>query len=147
MEDGNLSEDELSGMHEIYGYEDQKSYFRAVQTQINRINELNKKYNFSELSSYEKRTVIFKTFKEINLFQIEKTSSDENLMDNSCESIRRNCIASVAAESAIMHFGCAALDLTIIAGIACHSAAIAYQYSAGNNCNLEAEKCNKLTEV
>lgn len=58
-----------------------------------------------------------------------------------CESIRRNCIGSVAAQSAIMHLGCVALDLTFFGGIICHGAAFAYQYFEGNICNANARTC------
>ncbi|HNU13958.1 MAG TPA: hypothetical protein PKI55_05815 [Chitinophagaceae bacterium] len=65
------------------------------------------------------------------------------LADDPCETQRRNCIASVSAEAAVMHMGCAALDLSIIGGIICHGAAFAYQWTAGNNCNINAQLCRE----
>jgi hypothetical protein len=60
-----------------------------------------------------------------------------------CETERINCIASVSAEAAIMHLNCTVLDLSIFGGIVCHGAAIVYQITAGNNCNLAAKRCRQ----
>ena len=60
-----------------------------------------------------------------------------------CETERRNCIISVGAQAAGMHLACSIADLTIFAGIVCHAAAFVYQVTAGNNCNIAAERCRR----
>jgi hypothetical protein len=60
-----------------------------------------------------------------------------------CETDRRNCIISVGAQAAGMHLACSIADLTIIAGIVCHAAAFVYQVTAGNNCNIAADRCRR----
>lgn len=70
---------------------------------------------------------------------LEELSGNGNL----CEKQRINCIAAVAAEALVMHVGCAAVDITVLAGIVCHAAAFTYQYTAGKNCNIAYEQCMK----
>jgi hypothetical protein len=67
-----------------------------------------------------------------------------NKVNDPCETERINCILAVGAEAALMHLGCAGLDLTFIGGIICHGAAFLYQRSAGRNCNIAAAKCKGL---
>ncbi|GAB2834063.1 hypothetical protein GCM10027043_40220 [Ferruginibacter profundus] len=61
---------------------------------------------------------------------------------NECEARRLRCIASVSAQSILMHAGCATADLTIILGIICHSAALVYQAAESGRCNDAAQDCS-----
>ena len=63
-----------------------------------------------------------------------------------CEEARVDCILSVGAQSALMHIGCATVDLTIIGGIICHGAAFTYQWREGRICNRNARKCREEIE-
>ncbi len=152
IKDGKISNEEGDIIHSIYGYTS-KEEFRSSYTQISSIlKQLWNKYDFNAYSNEEKKFAVLGTFEQIGhekLFhttdQISiKTSSTENIqnyMEDDCEKIRVNCILSVAAEATVMHLGCGALDLTFFLGIACHGAAIVYQKTAGDNCNLEARRC------
>lgn len=60
-----------------------------------------------------------------------------------CETERVNCIISVGSQAALMHVGCAGLDLTIIGGIICHGAAFTYQWAEGRRCNSAARRCRE----
>lgn len=101
---------------------------------------MKKRYNFESVPDEKLKTEILKTFEKLDMYQ----SGQPYVMAlSNCESIRRNCIAKVAAEATGIHIGCTVLDISVFAGVACHAAAIIYQWTAGNNCNLEAENCSK----
>ena len=53
----------------------------------------------------------------------------------------RNNIASIEGSTLLGHIGCSTLDLTIVIGIACHSAISVIQAAAMDNANIELEEC------
>lgn len=142
LKDGKLSEYERETMHIVFGYNDKKLFWNDRARQNDRLISLTRKYNLLNATDSQKRFAIGKTFSKLKLFSETSLPNQALRMEDPCETIRRNCIGSVAAEAAVMHIGCAALDISVIGGIICHGAAFAYQYTAGNNCNLQAEKCN-----
>lgn len=153
MLDGKISKTEDETIHSVYGYKNKEEFRSAVKNLSNIKSYLLNKYNFQLYSKSDKKEAILKTLVQINEFKPLQLTNQVSLkaysseisskfIADDCEKIRRNCILSVAAEATIMHLGCAALDVTILLGIACHSAATLYQYTAGENCNLEAKKCN-----
>lgn len=143
LEDGKLSEKEKETIHSVFGYNDKTLYWKERELQNKRLDYLAKRYNISKASDSQKRIEVEKAFTLLRLFKMPNLPNVAMKVEDPCESIRLNCIAAVAAEAAVMHLGCAALDLSVIAGIICHGAALAYQYSAGNKCNLEAQKCKE----
>ncbi len=80
------------------------------------------------------------TFDEI-IFDDGVIFEDGNESGMSCRAAYQNCIASAASQATVMHLGCAALDLGVISGIACHGAAIVYQISEGNECKGSYDRC------
>ena len=78
-------------------------------------------------------------------FKKSKNQLLVNYEPDDCNRERGNCIGSVAAQAAAAHLACAAADLTIIAGIICHGAAIIYQITAGDNCNIAYRRCKGIT--
>jgi hypothetical protein len=142
LKDGELSDYEKETIHGFFGYNDKKLFWSDQTRRHDRLVSLTKKYNLSNATNRQKELAIEKTFIKLGLFsEISLTNRALRAVDP-CETIRRNCIGSVAAQAAVMHIGCAALDISVIGGIICHAAAFTYQYTAGNNCNAEAEKCN-----
>ena len=144
LEDNEISKNEERNIHTIFGYTDQNQYFDDLTKQKKRILQLDNRYNLKSRTNSVIMVEVEKAFLELDHFQL--TQPSYAALQN-CESIRRNCIASVAAEATVMHVGCGLLDLTVLAGIACHGAAIVYQWSAGNNCNLEADHCNEAQRI
>lgn len=152
MTDGKISKAEADLLPSLYGYYNREEFLAAFIHLSNIKSYLLNKYDFKASSYDDKKEAILKTFEQINELKSFQTTYQAPLKASSnsvvstfivddCEKIRRNCILSVAAEATIMHIGCAALDVTILLGIACHSAATLYQYTAGENCNLEASRC------
>lgn len=142
LKDGKISNEEANLMYKIYGY-DNNEEFRFAYIQLSNImKQLWKKYDFNAYTNEEKKASVLKTFEVIshkNRFNSKQITL--NSMYDDCEKIRVNCILSVAAEATIMHLGCGAMDVAFIIGITCHGVTILYQKTAGDNCNLAANKC------
>lgn len=118
-----------------------ENYYKLLNS---RVKYLNAKYAFNSRSKQEQSAIVTQ---EIYLqLGIQQTvvNPSLNLTDvENCERQRRICLGSVSAQTILMHFGCAGLDLTIIAGIVCHSAATLYQYTEGLKCNDAYNQCIK----
>ncbi|MES1215394.1 MAG: hypothetical protein ABUT20_07755 [Bacteroidota bacterium] len=142
LRDDKLTENELVIVYQSLGFNSKEELINLVKLQNQRKALLNNKYGLSEISIDLKLSVTEKALEKMKYFN-KQENVGTNLRADICETIRKSCITSVAAESAVMHLGCAALDLSVIAGIICHAAAITYQYSAGNNCNSQAELCKR----
>ena len=63
-----------------------------------------------------------------------------SLVEN-CVDQKNDCILSTTAKAVTMHLACAALDITIVAGIVCHSAAAIYQLAESNKCEDKYRAC------
>jgi hypothetical protein len=142
IKDGKISNEEANLMYKVYGYNNNEE-FRFAYIQLAKImRQLWKKYDFNAYTNEEKKAAVLKTFEQIsNKNKFHSKPVILNFIFDDCEKIRVNCILSVAAEATIMHLGCAALDVTFIFGILCHGTSILYQKTAGDNCNLAANKC------
>jgi hypothetical protein len=141
ISDNRLTDDEQINIHKLFGYSDYKVYWEERVAQNERVKYLFKKYDIKNANKDMLRNEITKAQALTNIWE----SSYYNVMSKTdlCEKIRINCLASVAAEATIMHLGCATLDITVVAGIICHSAATIYQITASNNCNLQAQQCRQ----
>ena len=142
LKDGKISNEEATLMCKVYGYNNNEEFRFAYIQLSNIMRQLWKKYDFNAYTNEEKKAAVLKTFEQINnKNQFHSKPVTLNFMFDDCEKIRVNCILSVAAEATIMHLGCSALDLTFIFGILCHGTSTMYQKTAGDNCNLAANKC------
>lgn len=50
-------------------------------------------------------------------------------------------VATIGATAVLGHIGCATFDLTVFAGIACHSAVLVIQAAAMDDANIALEEC------
>lgn len=142
LKDGKITNEEANLMYQVYGYNNNEEFRFAYIQLSNIMRQLWKKYDFNAYTNEEKKAAVLKTFEQIsNKNQFHSKPVTLNFMFDDCEKIRVNCILSVAAEATIMHLGCSALDVTFIFGILCHGTSILYQKTAGDNCNLAANKC------
>ncbi len=152
ISDNVIDDKERIAIHSIFGYADSKDYWKERSNQQERVKYLLKTYNLKNVSKESLRYEVMEAIKSSKGFPFTKShniansngntiNDDEFLIGGDCEAIRRNCIASVAAEATIMHIGCAVADISVIGGVICHGAAITYQVTAGNNCNRTARNC------
>ncbi len=147
IEDGMLSNFEQKNIHKLFGYDNSTTYWDEFSKQNERVNYLVRRYNIKNVSEKRLKEEITLVFNNSSFYSHLNLPIDSLIMprmadysDPICETMRRNCIISVAAEATIMHLSCAALNITVFMGAICHAAAITYQFTAGNRCNQEAKK-------
>lgn len=139
----NLSVEDLDTFAKAIGFQNLDAYKQYIARENASILTLKKDYNLSLYTEREIVAVATRTINSINTFG--KTSPGMKLMgvQDNCERKRRNCLVSVAATATAAHIACAATDPTIVVGIICHGAAVAYQIAEGDNCNAAAVDCYK----
>ncbi len=138
-----ISSEEMKTIHNYFGFNNPIDFLNHFNEMKRRALYLDKVFGLNRMEISAKRDILINGFerllKKINT-KNEGTIS-RALADGPCETARVNCIVTVTSESAIMHLGCAALDLTVLGGLLCHGAAVAYQWSAGNTCNSNYQLC------
>jgi hypothetical protein len=141
MKDGKITNEESNLLHSVYGYNSKEEFHFAYVQLSNIARELWKKYDFNSYTNEEKKAAVIKTYEQIRHNNPTSNSIALNFIDDDCEKIRQSCILSTAAQATLMHIGCGVLDIGVILGVTCHSAAILYQKAEGDKCNAEADKC------
>ena len=137
LADGDLTEDELSTFYIHMGYNSHNEMVDFIKNQNDKLVVLAKRYNLSKNNNGEIKDQIKQAY--INM-------TPPNYVAEDCASDRLNCIGAVSAEAAIMHIGCAGLDLTVIMGIICHGAAFTYQITASNGCHSAYNRCRGISQ-
>ena len=136
MADNKITQEEYRLIPGYHGYSSVTEFEKYYLLLNNQGQYLNAKYGFKNMSADDQFATLKAGFdKELGVAQ--------NLVDASCESIRQNCLANVAAQATLMHLGCISADLTLFGGILCHSAAFLYQVTSSSNCNTDYDKCTK----
>ena len=70
-----------------------------------------------------------------NLFRVFLRLVDD------CARRQRNCFAKAAGIATVAHIGCAALDITVILGMACHAGVTLVWVAANDDCKLDYKDC------
>lgn len=139
---GYLNSEELLKLSKALGFNNTQDYLNFYQNQQKLIKEINYDYNLNEKSNLDK---VQKLIITENVFSNNLTASNKNniayLSPESCKRSYRNCMGAAASGALIAHVGCAAADLTIVAGAICHSAVLAAQYFAQDECGNQYENC------
>ena len=155
LEDGKLSEEEKKDIYKLFGYENSDIFWQDVAKNKGDVKYLIKNYDLNKIPASLIENEIVKVYQDPDigtqlLAMVDNNSTidflDDGSGDDICERIRKNCILSVGGEALAMHMGCAALDLSVVAGLICHGGVILYQKTANNNCNLEAERCRSKNQ-
>lgn len=134
VKDDVVDEKELIELPKALGYYSMESFKKVQQSKLNHLKALEKKFNISKLKATFVTDAIFIAWDKLEVY-----SDDKDL----CMRERRNCFGIVNGTALGAHFACAGLDLTIIAGLACHASVAAVQYFALDNCQIEYERCIK----
>jgi|GEM_PF-1150644 len=133
----------------LLGFKNFDDYAKFVKKQDTDLLQLKKEYQLDKVSQdvIQQAAMDAMSPKKISSVKLVENSlssmaggeGDSDL----CEQIRTNCLVNVAAIATAAHIACVAADLTVALGVLCHAAAVAYQASAGNTCNLEAQQCRE----
>jgi len=134
-EKGDLNEIEIEELSRAMGFEDFHGYELYFNEQKERVKYLEKEYLLSSYTTSELTAI-----SQAALLNSRRSESDDNC---NCERIRVNCIVAAGGAATLAHLGCFAADFTIIAGILCHGAVLVIQDAVSDNCNAEAENCER----
>lgn len=147
----NLNDNDINNIASLLGYSSTSAYVNSLNAKRATINELNDEYNLNSYSTdqlIELGVTALQGNKSRNkayegggeIIPVEPIGKDDPC---DCKRKRRNCIAAAAAAAFAGHLGCAALDVTVIAGLACHAAVAIAQAAATDNCHIEYKECIK----
>lgn len=132
--------DDTTDIHKVFGYSNYDEFNNDMVKQRNRAQELDRRYGLKNQPDSLIINGILIAFEVLNIYD---SMNSPYSLEKTCEKIRRNCVAKVAAQAVGGHFACGVLDVSLIGGIFCHGAAIVYQWTAGNNCNNQAVRCKE----
>lgn len=158
--DDNLSDSDINQIASLLGYPSTATYESYLSNQKDIIKELDDDYNLSNYSEAQLTQLSLNALNsnkskagsrsrskskyqtgEIPIIIDVEPTGETNECEDLCEEVRVACLLEVAAAATAAHIGCGIADITIIAGIACHSAVLVAQVAGSNKCNKEAKKC------
>lgn len=134
---------DLEKISVLLGFKNFNEYSEYVKKQNVILLHLKEEYQLKNVSQTVIQQAAIEAMKpnKISSMKVLESSGSEG-GSPICEQIRRNCLIGVAAAATAAHITCIGVDPTVILGLICHAAAIAYQVVQGDNCNLEAQQCN-----
>ena len=155
---GYLNSAELLKLSQALGFSNSEDYLNFYRHQSNLLKELNYDYNLTQKHNLGKVQSLLITeniikFDKIKLSAagknyiastsgpIEESDDSTDVSPDSCKRTYRNCMGAAASAAIIGHVACAATDLTVIAGAVCHSAVLAAQYFAQDECGNQYANC------
>ncbi|MFK8060032.1 MAG: hypothetical protein AB8B78_08080 [Polaribacter sp.] len=133
-----LSKKEINELGIFLGFLNGEEYQKFINNQKKILRDLNLEY---DLVSYKDDSLIELAKDAIN-YKIDKLRN-KGLSGCDCNRIRINCLIEVSAAAVLGHLGCASVDWTGIGAPICHGAVLIIQYAAGDNCNANAQACNR----
>ena len=122
-----------------FGYANQETFSKHYDNFQKDLREVTLRYGLKPVPDERLQALTIKALKNAGVLRHPALSKYDE--DGICLSIRQNCLGSVYAQSAAAHIACVSVDAMPVPGAACHAAAFAYQYFAGNQCNDEYVKC------
>lgn len=130
-----VSEESLAELAEVFGYEEPSDLLQDFEAIQSLGLELNSDYSLESLTEDEILDLVV-------LYDPFFFDSDFPQINNPCEDQRQACLSAALATAVVGHLVCAAADVTVLLGIACHAAVFANQAVTSNGCNLSAANCN-----
>lgn len=156
--DDDLSDSDIDQIASLLGYPSTAAYENYLSNQSEVIKALDDDYNLGNYSQAQLTQLSLDALNSTKSKSGSRSKSkyntgeipiiidggpigETNECEDLCEEVRVACLLEVAAAATAAHIGCGIADITIIAGIACHSAVIVAQIAGSNKCNKEAKKC------
>lgn len=136
MQEEDLSEEQIEILSIAIGFESANDYIELIKHQNNLLLELDEDYAILSFNESELFHVVSETIIENNT---EFYSSDPC----NCNSRYNNCMTGALTNAAILHIGCGVLDLTIIAGIACHTIVTIDHITNERECSFQKDDCKR----
>lgn len=139
--DNRLNDQEAKSYPSYFGYSSMPLLDRYFINMGQRVKFLNSKYGLSKMTKDQQRQLFYNGFKKIYSSGLTQWGLA------TCEEEKLICLATAAAESIAMHIGCAALDTTVVVGIACHASAVIFQIVASRSCIKTYKGCKETIVV
>ncbi|WP_322549153.1 hypothetical protein [Flavobacterium psychraquaticum] len=139
--DKQINENEVEYIYKVFNLKSQEEYKAILLNQDKLLTSLKNKYSFEKYTNEELTDYLSNGISVI----LSKVDGSTGITPggNNCRRKYRNDVATIGASAVIGHIGCATLDITVFAGIACHSAVVVIQAAAMDNANIELEECLK----
>ena len=149
----NLTNSDINQLASVLGYPNRAAYDTYINNKNAIIEALDEDYNLSQYTQAQLTQISLNVmnsfrsqFRSKSLNKAETPidpvpSSETNECEDLCEEVRKACILEVGAAAVAAHIGCGVADLTVIAGIACHSGVLIAQGFGNRKCNKEYDKC------
>lgn len=130
LEDNVVTEDEIELVPIALGYSGMTSYKAGLGSKLNLLKKVDQKFELVRFTQGELIQAI-----DISIGHIDSTTL------NDCKREKRNCYNIALATATLGHFACGGLDLTIVAGLACHGAVALAHVAMNDNCEIAYNRC------
>lgn len=130
INDRRISEEEFYLLPEALGFRNEKEFINYLEKQDKLVRELDIEHQFFEMSEDQQLDVFHENFEEY-----------ENTTNGDCQTDYNWCAAEAIAINVMEQAGCASLNVTVVLGLLCHSAAATHLAKMGNDCNNAYEDC------
>lgn len=151
--DTDLSDSDINTISSILGFRNRAAYDLYLSNKNTIIKALDEDYNLSQYTQAQLAQISLNVmnssrsqFRSKSLNKVETPidpvpSGETDECEDLCEEVRKACILEVGATAVAAHIGCGIADITVIAGIACHSGVLLAQGLGNRKCNKDAKKC------
>ncbi|GGG35035.1 hypothetical protein GCM10011344_39770 [Dokdonia pacifica] len=143
-----LSNADINKISTLAGYKSRADYERALKSKIAVIKSLEKDYNISKYSKSQLNQIGLTTMNSRNFKAALPVIIDDGDVGGNtneclelCADARTACYAVATTAAVAAHIGCGAADVTVILGIACHTAVLAAQAAALHQCDVTYAQC------
>lgn len=136
--DKQIDENEVEYVYKVFNLNSHEEYKTFLLNQDKLLSSLKNRYSFEKYTNEE----LSNYFNAGILVVLSNTDSYEKASNN-CRRKYRHTVATIGASAMLGHIGCGTLDLTIIAGIACHGSVLVIQAAAMDDANIALEECLK----
>ncbi|WP_299208064.1 hypothetical protein [uncultured Dokdonia sp.] len=149
----NLTNSDINQIASLLGYPNRAAYDTYISNKNAIIEALDEDYNLSQYTQAQLTQLSLDVlnnsrsqFRSKSTNKIEtpidpEPTGETNECEDLCEEVRKACILEVGAAAVAAHIGCGIADITVLAGIACHSGVLIAQGFGNRKCNKEYDKC------
>ncbi len=133
LSDNVVDENETKILYSVIGYENNEEFISNLKYQLELLNNLNNKYQLSKLTSNDLGILYNQGINMLNI-----TSQNRG---GHCARSYNNCMRIAFGIAVGAHLACTPLDVTVVAGLACHGAVALVHYSMQDDCELGYSDC------
>lgn len=138
FDDKQIDENEVEYVYKVFNLKSNEEYKTYLLNQDKLLSSLKNRYSFEKYTNEE-----LSNYFNAGILVVLSNTDSFGKVSNNCRRKYRNTVATIGATAVLGHIGCATFDLTVFAGIACHSAVLVIQAAAMDDANIALEECLK----